>query len=71
DRLFALGEHSTEAVRTFGSGARHYPDCMTLIADLEARLDAAPVPPRILIKGSRGMRMERVTRALAPENASC
>jgi UDP-N-acetylmuramoyl-tripeptide--D-alanyl-D-alanine ligase len=62
DALFALGADSAAAVKAFGEGGRHF-------ADVESLLEAAHAEARggatLLVKGSRFMRMERVTDALA------
>ncbi|MDX1556299.1 MAG: UDP-N-acetylmuramoyl-tripeptide--D-alanyl-D-alanine ligase, partial [Xanthomonadales bacterium] len=64
DRMFAVGELSEAAVRSFGRGAEHFDDRETLIRAL-----LSEIRPGIhcLIKGSRSMGMEQVVRAL--ENA--
>ena len=54
--LLALGEASREAVRAFGTGARHFDAPEALIGAVNGR--------SILVKGSRFMRMERVVAAL-------
>ncbi len=63
ERLLATGPLSALAVEAFGAGARWFPDAETLSRELEATL-AADV--RVLIKGSRMNRLERVVDALAP-----
>jgi UDP-N-acetylmuramoyl-tripeptide--D-alanyl-D-alanine ligase len=62
DALLALGEESRHAVHAFGANARHFADAAALVeaARAEARAGAT-----ILVKGSRFMRMERVSDALA------
>ena len=62
ESLFALGEHSAEAVRSFGADARHCSDPEQLLAELRPCLGGDVT---VLIKGSRFMRMERVADALA------
>ncbi len=64
ERLFAVGEHSREAVRRFGAGARHFRDLRELIDVLGGQMHADVT---VLIKGSRSARMERVADALALE----
>jgi len=65
DQLFTLGELSRQAASGFGDGARSYDSIDELIGDLSASLTA---DVNLLVKGSRGMRMERVVDALrAPE----
>jgi len=64
ERLYALGEHSAQAARAFGAGARHF----TRIEDLLAEAGGALAPGvTALVKGSRFMRMERVVAALGGE----
>lgn len=61
ERLFGLGELSREAVAGFGEGASSFAAIEDLIAELQAGI-ADDV--NLLVKGSRGMRMERVVEAL-------
>ena len=63
-RLYALGEHSRAAVAAFGAGAAHFADAEALISELSDALPQNGASPTVLIKGSRGMRMERVVAAL-------
>ncbi|MFO1370987.1 MAG: UDP-N-acetylmuramoyl-tripeptide--D-alanyl-D-alanine ligase [Candidatus Competibacteraceae bacterium] len=64
ERLYALGEHSRAAATAFAGDGRHYQDVETLIVDLCCDLQSGGESPIVLIKGSRGMRMERVVVAL-------
>lgn len=57
ERLYALGILSVNAVREFGSGARHFGKIEDLQDALENELDANTT---VLVKGSRFMKMERV-----------
>ena len=59
--LYALGEQTVHAVAGFGTGARHFATIEELIKAVRAglRRDA-----KLLVKGSRFMRMERVVAAL-------
>ncbi|GMU69683.1 MAG: UDP-N-acetylmuramoyl-tripeptide--D-alanyl-D-alanine ligase [Steroidobacteraceae bacterium] len=61
ERLFATGPLSALAVETFGAGAQWFPDAEALTRELDAAL-AADV--RLLVKGSRSNRLERVVDAL-------
>jgi len=62
EKLYALGSLSEEAVREFGSGARHFERIEDLQAALEKELDADTT---VLVKGSRFMKMERVVQFCA------
>ncbi|MFO7640959.1 MAG: UDP-N-acetylmuramoyl-tripeptide--D-alanyl-D-alanine ligase [Candidatus Competibacteraceae bacterium] len=64
ERLYAVGEHSRAAALAFADGGGHYENTAALIADLIRDLQLGE-PATVLIKGSRGMRMERVAAALA------
>lgn len=64
ERLFATGPLSALAVESFGSGASWFPDAEGLARALDASL-AADV--RLLVKGSRSNRLERVVEALVAE----
>jgi UDP-N-acetylmuramoyl-tripeptide--D-alanyl-D-alanine ligase len=73
ERLFACGDLSGNAVRSFGAGARHFTDQQDLIESLAESLGS---DDSVLIKGSRSARMDRVVEALRaqPEQqgaASC
>jgi UDP-N-acetylmuramoyl-tripeptide--D-alanyl-D-alanine ligase len=63
--LFALGEMSTAAARSFGAGARHFSSVDELLGALVSMLDYGST---VLVKGSRFMRMERVIEALGAVN---
>ncbi len=67
-RLLALGELSREAVREFGTGAQHFADVESLLAELEGELDAGTT---VLVKGSRFMRMERVVAGCIEKEETC
>ncbi|MEX0958274.1 MAG: UDP-N-acetylmuramoyl-tripeptide--D-alanyl-D-alanine ligase [Burkholderiales bacterium] len=61
DRLLALGEWSASAVRAFGEHAGHFASAEKLTAALKAEMEPGCT---VLVKGSRFMRMERITAAL-------
>lgn len=61
DRLFTFGELSASACEAFGDDATPYDSLDALITDLMAALNEKV---NLLVKGSRGMRMERVVDAL-------
>jgi len=67
ERLFAVGKHAELTVRSFGAGAEWFADT----AALSQAVDAVLAPDvRVLVKGSRSNRLERVVEALgaaAPE----
>ena len=62
DALYTLGTMSEVAARNFGEGGRHFGSLETLVAALVPRLESGTT---VLVKGSRFMRMERVSNALA------
>lgn len=67
ERLYALGGYSQRAVLAFGRGGSHFQTAEALIHALTEALAKTPVKPTLLIKGSRGMRMERIVQALLAE----
>ena len=64
DGLFALGADSAAAVQAFGEGARHFVDAEVLLEAARAEVAGGAT---LLVKGSRFMRMERITDALAAD----
>ena len=83
-KLFALGEQCQFAMQGFqqtladgaqASGAMHFADVDSLIANLREKLQAQSGTDKqhlnILVKGSRFMRMERVVQALLEEAKTC
>ena len=60
-RLYAVGPQSRFAVEAFGRGARHFKSQDQLVEDLLEELDATT---KVLVKGSRGMQMERIVERL-------
>lgn len=67
ERLFAFGERAGLAARSFGEGASRHDDAAELAAAVRAGL--AP-DVRVLVKGSRMNRLERVVDALAPATSA-
>jgi UDP-N-acetylmuramoyl-tripeptide--D-alanyl-D-alanine ligase len=61
-RLFALGQQSSRAVETFGSGGEWFADADSLIRRLQAEIAPGVT---LLIKGSRVNKLERVVQALS------
>jgi UDP-N-acetylmuramoyl-tripeptide--D-alanyl-D-alanine ligase len=62
ERLFTIGSLTPLAVRSFGDGASWHADMNDLIAAVGAELTA---DSRVLVKGSRLNRLERLVEALA------
>jgi UDP-N-acetylmuramoyl-tripeptide--D-alanyl-D-alanine ligase len=60
ERLFAIGQLAALAVESFGRGGQWFPDGTALAESLKG----APSDVRMLIKGSRVNRLERVVDAL-------
>jgi UDP-N-acetylmuramoyl-tripeptide--D-alanyl-D-alanine ligase len=61
NKLFALGELSNFAVKTFGAGAQHFQHIEDLLEALKPELTKDCT---VLVKGSRFMKMERVVKFL-------
>jgi UDP-N-acetylmuramoyl-tripeptide--D-alanyl-D-alanine ligase len=64
ERLYATGKLAARAVESFGAGARWYADTSQLASALTEALASAGAEVRLLIKGSRSNRLERVVDAL-------
>jgi UDP-N-acetylmuramyl pentapeptide synthase len=64
ERLYTFGPLAALAAASFGEGARSFPDVDALARALDAEADREV---RILIKGSRSNRLERVVEALVKE----
>jgi UDP-N-acetylmuramoyl-tripeptide--D-alanyl-D-alanine ligase len=61
ERLFTTGALAVGAIESFGAGGQWFPDATALSAALLASVDAGV---RLLVKGSRVNRLERVVEAL-------
>ncbi len=61
DLLLAFGEHSALAAHNFGAGGQHFKKIESLIEALSSEMTPEAT---VLIKGSRFMRMERVSDAV-------
>ncbi len=64
ERMFAMGGLAKLAVDSFGAGAQWFPDALTLAAAVSRALGATGSAVRVLIKGSRVNRLERVVDVL-------
>jgi len=67
ERLYATGALAARAVDSFGAGAHWFADPAALTAALSAELGRAGPQVRLLIKGSRMNRLERVVDALTAD----
>lgn len=63
DRLWALGPAAAGASEAFGAGGAAFDDVEALVGALRPTLGESDT---VLVKGSRGARMERVVAALGP-----
>ena len=64
ERLYATGELMQRAVASFGAGAQWLPDAAALTQTLRRALETGGAQVRLLVKGSRFNRLERVVDAL-------
>ncbi len=67
DKLLTFGTLSRYAAEGFGEGALHFENKTELIESLEPLLDAHTT---VLIKGSRGVRMEEVAQAITTDSVT-
>jgi len=65
ERLYATGPLATRAAEAFGAGGQSFADVPALTAALRAALAGAADDVRVLVKGSRFNRLERVVEAVA------
>jgi UDP-N-acetylmuramoyl-tripeptide--D-alanyl-D-alanine ligase len=70
ERLYAFGALAAHAAASFGAGARSFNDAPALTDALCAALGEGAADVRLLIKGSRLNRLERVVAALVPGAAA-
>ena len=70
ERLYATGSLAVRAVDSFGAGAQWFTDAAALTAALTGALGEAGADVRLLIKGSRMNRLERVVDALAADSTA-
>ncbi|MFZ1098189.1 MAG: hypothetical protein WAN26_02150, partial [Steroidobacteraceae bacterium] len=68
--LYAFGALAAHAAASFGAGARSFNDAPALTDALYAALGEGAADVRLLIKGSRLNRLERVVAALVPGAAA-
>lgn len=64
ERLFATGPLCQLAVQSFGEGAQWFPDTASLTQELLKALTQAGAQVKLLVKGSRMNRLERVVESL-------
>lgn len=70
ERLYTFGGLAAHAAASFGAGARSFNDAPALTDALCAALGEGAADVRLLIKGSRLNRLERVVAALVPGAAA-
>jgi UDP-N-acetylmuramoyl-tripeptide--D-alanyl-D-alanine ligase len=66
ERLLAVGTHAQHAVEAFGQGAQWFAALNDLIAEVQHGIGPGVT---VLVKGSRGNRLERAAAALSDANA--
>ncbi len=64
ERLWTLGNMSPYALETFGSQGQHFKAVEALIENLRSEIKNVQGQVTILVKGSRGMQMERVVKGI-------
>lgn len=69
DTMYGVGTLTLEAIKAFGLNAKHFPDKASLIQALQTE-ETDLGNSRILIKGSRGMKMEEIVKAMVKTGAS-
>jgi UDP-N-acetylmuramoyl-tripeptide--D-alanyl-D-alanine ligase len=69
ERLYATGALAARAVQSFGAGGEWFADAAALTAALRGALGERAADVRLLVKGSRMNRLERVVEALAADPA--
>jgi UDP-N-acetylmuramoyl-tripeptide--D-alanyl-D-alanine ligase len=70
ERLYGIGPLSERAVASFGAGAQWFSDIAVLTQSLTTALAKSGAEVRLLVKGSRFNRLERVVSALTGDNAA-
>jgi UDP-N-acetylmuramoyl-tripeptide--D-alanyl-D-alanine ligase len=70
ERLYATGPLMAGAVQSFGAGAQWFTDVAALTAAVQQALGNAGPDVRLLIKGSRFNRLERVVNALTDDTTT-
>jgi UDP-N-acetylmuramoyl-tripeptide--D-alanyl-D-alanine ligase len=70
ERLYGVGPLSERAVASFGAGAQWFSDVALLTQSLTTALAKAGAEVRLLVKGSRFNRLERVVSALTGDAAA-
>jgi len=70
DRLFTIGDMAQHAAQAFGVSASHFTTQDALVRQLKGVLTASSQPVTVMVKGSRGMKMEHVVAALLEDETS-
>ena len=64
EKLWAIGPLSQAAVEAFGEGGLHFSTHSALVASIQSSCCQPLHAPTLLVKGSRGLKMERVVEEL-------
>jgi UDP-N-acetylmuramoyl-tripeptide--D-alanyl-D-alanine ligase len=65
DKVYGIGDLTSNTVKEFGTGAKHFESTAELITELKKDLSGQET---LLIKGSRAMAMDKIVESLMAGN---